>query len=1638
MAKVDYQYAIDTPRSTRNGGTVFLGGGGGSSGGGSVDLSLYLKRDGSVPMTGNLDMGDFSIINVSLVDGVDIPAHVANINAHHNKVHVLANQADLGDDHTIVGSIGQVLRVYATNKARFEQLNHTDLANVLPDQHHARKHNVTSTSDHEASGTSTYDLFGIPGSANVLGWLTPSSAPTGVSILRSDNGGGLTLQELRISSAFTLMSGGNVSVGPDIQFYSAGLVAAETDLNLNFGSNGAGAGSLYIRKNTDTSAGTLVARFDFNGNLGLGMSAGASYRLDVTGSARISDTTQSSIFVATTKNTTPLIDSASGSVTVSPFNSTLVVNNKVRVQNIDTATGQSLTIFPADSIILSPGDNRVVLENGKALRTDVFVSGFAGSGFHLDQGILRTGKTTFEVDDLTVRGRMSVYELLIRQIRATNGSLFVSSTARVKRVDIISGGYRLWTTTADETPTNATEHAHGFLPGDIIRAQRTRWNGTQFVGVYQSDLRVTAMDATLSSFRVVLVDGDIPTPGMEFVRLGNQTDTTRQGVIYLTSDDTASPFIDIVNGVTSHTDWNGTGFVKARLGLLTGITSTTNEYGLIAGNGIFDPTDVNAKYIRASNEGVFLYGAGLKMYKGGQQTVNLGNDGTMWLGPSSSNKIFEFDGNVLNLRGALLIGPQIPNAGFATDAILYCAYDGSWDSGNDSGNATGHLGQQETFSDSTQKPQFRKGKFGKAIEAVEAQTTTTLNSVVNSSFERGTIDGNPENFSGAVGNFASYVNGAVNTGTSSVTLSEDMSYDGKRSYKIVRKGASPASTNYGFQYRWNVTSGATYSIQVKVFVAKVVNPTSSSNVYLLVQDNVTSLSVNYSGGLTGDWVTLKLKTTATATGVARVFVYSDNCDEAIIYVDALQITQTGYHLPYYCPKETTPGVFETTRAGIHTRYLNQYMNFNGLSVSTWFRLEDKSSIVGRTLRVFEIIGLNSSRVNLTISTDDKPTVFYASNGVNSSIPNGSSPTIESDVWHHAVATFENGTAKMYINGVFAASASYDSPIVGPVEVRVGAYASNQQLNGWIDDFAIIPRALTAEEVSQIYSSNAPLRILSSAFELQLMKVNTVGVTNTIVGNGSGLFASTTNATQTIASFALINDNVSSWGGFTSLKAGDVIIGDSAGQYLKFKREDGTMILNGQLIITGASGYANFADKPTNLADINSSEGAKLTGIAAGATVGADWDTNLGDIPIRFGNAPVGGTAGLYLTPTHLGYYDGSAWKMWMSSAGQFYFGGDSGARIQWNGSVLAGYNSSNIMQWSASSTTGLFTAGAGAVEIGANGQLFYTNSITINDFAEPSLNYPNITPNIAQRVKWRDTAAGPWTGSTGTKNYNGNEVLRLYVSSQHFISGTNEGFWEHYIDGVLETPSISTPSTSGSYYRRLWLKSPTIVLDGDIQITGNLIQTSSAIQIKTITGSLWQAVSMGNLTVNGELGVSGNISGSNLFLNGSIISASAVGFTTSGGAASIPVYAKQYMASSDFSHSIRIPTNGIYSLGGVSIGRATTPDINYILDVLGNTRLTGALAVTGAASVASLSSSGAISGASVASSSGNIFTASGFTAPKLTSTPTLTDGVCMIYFKETSGFTRIVFSYREGATTYYYYNNIEDMSGGWIHSTTAP
>ncbi|MGD9725212.1 MAG: tail fiber domain-containing protein [Nitrospiraceae bacterium] len=221
-----------------------------------------------------------------------------------------------------------------------------------------------------------------------------------------------------------------------------------------------------------------------------------------------------------------------------------------------------------------------------------FTSGFTGAGVRLDDGVATAGKTTLELDEMIVRGRMRVYELLIHQIRATNGSVFVTGVGKVKTVSG-SGPY-----------TIETETDHGFATNDLIRAQR--FTGS---GVYQSNMQVTAV-ATTTQFTASLSSGDAPAAGMDFVRLGNTSDTDRQGSIYLTADDTYAPYIDILDGVSSFGEWGAATKIKVRLGRLDGISDAVlspTGYGLYSQNAYLKGA------VSAANDVVRLDGSGARV-----------------------------------------------------------------------------------------------------------------------------------------------------------------------------------------------------------------------------------------------------------------------------------------------------------------------------------------------------------------------------------------------------------------------------------------------------------------------------------------------------------------------------------------------------------------------------------------------------------------------------------------------------------------------------------------------------------------------------------------------------------------------------------------------------------------------------------------------------------------------------------------------------------------------------------------------------------------------------------------------------------------------------------------------------------------
>lgn len=321
-----------------------------------------------------------------------------------------------------------------------------------------------------------------------------------------------------------------------------------------------------------------------------------------------------------------LASSAAGRLTLPEFiaTSAIGINNADPQYDLDaagTVNAQTALQSPrvqtgAGDLTMAPAGSLIRLANDKAIQSNAYASGFAGYGWRIDEGITTAGAASAEFDDLTIRGRMRVYELLIQQIRATNGSIFVSSTGKAATVTDNGGG--------SYTITTDPETEHGFLTGDLIRAQR--FTGS---GIYRSDLTVTSVTDTATFTATLRAGADAPAAGMEFVRLGSTTDASRRGSIYLTADDAGAPYIDVVNGIAAFTDWNTAGKIKMRIGRLDGITGGSQEYGLIAGLAGFTSAD---QWIKVSSTAAQLNNIPIAAYSGGNQTAELSAAGRLRIG----------------------------------------------------------------------------------------------------------------------------------------------------------------------------------------------------------------------------------------------------------------------------------------------------------------------------------------------------------------------------------------------------------------------------------------------------------------------------------------------------------------------------------------------------------------------------------------------------------------------------------------------------------------------------------------------------------------------------------------------------------------------------------------------------------------------------------------------------------------------------------------------------------------------------------------------------------------------------------------------------------------------------------------------
>lgn len=199
--------------------------------------------------------------------------------------------------------------------------------------------------------------------------------------------------------------------------------------------------------------------------------------------------------------------------------------------------------------------------------TPDFVSGFLGSGARLKDSHL-------ELDELTVRKRMNVYELMIEKVKSVGGNLIVSvGSAKIETV-ADAGGYFRCTYQHNEAGA-----VNPFVVDDQVLCQtfggknaRRYWRRVVAVGDGYFDLSKADCEAGSA----------VPEAGDEVVQLGHRTDRSRQSAILLCAVGADAPYTDHYDGING---FSLAGKLVSREGKLTGIVD--EAFGQLSGSGLY-------------------------------------------------------------------------------------------------------------------------------------------------------------------------------------------------------------------------------------------------------------------------------------------------------------------------------------------------------------------------------------------------------------------------------------------------------------------------------------------------------------------------------------------------------------------------------------------------------------------------------------------------------------------------------------------------------------------------------------------------------------------------------------------------------------------------------------------------------------------------------------------------------------------------------------------------------------------------------------------------------------------------------------------------------------------------------------------
>ena len=286
-----------------------------------------------------------------------------------------------------------------------------------------------------------------------------------------------------------------------------------------------------------------------------------------------------------------------------------------------------------------------------------------------------------------------------------------------------------------------------------------------------------------------------------------------------------------------------------------------------------------------------------------------------------------------------------------------------------------------------------------------------------------------------------------------------------------------------------------------------------------------------------------------------------------------------------------------------------------------------------------------------------------------------------------------------------------------------------------------------------------------------------------------------NSSGAINAFTVYTGTGSLASGGKTLNNGDVLIGDSlygAGGYIWFDRSTGNLEIKGSINLIGSIPYGdvsglgglatadNLDDVPNGSTYVRTTPNQRDGGQRAyNAINSSNRVVGLVKPTVGAGATP-GAGAGLYLGSDYMGYYNGSNWRTYMQSNGNFYLAGTGAHGLTWASNQL------NIV--------GAITiqSGTGIANLSDAGNLATKNSVNLNSGEVTNKSLANLDSTANSKLSGIE--ANATVGADWGSNLSGRPS---YLTDGRISAGINAN--GDVIRRVLPGTNVGTPGGSGLY-----------------------------------------------------------------------------------------------------------------------------------------------------------------------------------------------------------------------------------------------